>query len=462
TTADSTLTLQRMQPSSDTRRAKRIQVYPAIYQSNTTLHVDYIREVVGMADDTDEPLMPIGDRTILLYGGLNRAWSRERNPEEATRNQGLFAAKLTRMAGKMDDSIDQPRLVPSKIYLGSKRMAQRQKDTRNGLPEGWGGGNTGGSVVTGIPNRVPIYDATGSLTASSITTTELGFLSTVNSALDGVSDVATLTNKTMDGTRNTFLNIQNSSLLNGSNYFYADGSRPMTGTLTVNGGITASSAISASNLSGSNSGDLILLPFGGAPNSSGASVFSQQLTLLPADNTNPGLISSSAQTIGGAKTFTSTISASNLSGSNTGDLILLPFGGQPNSSGATLTSQQLTLLPADNTNPGFISSSAQTIGGAKTFTSFTTFSSSAQAGQLTLQPTTTANDAGGIRFLNPAASGNKNFYIGATHASTNVLEITPSTANDGTTFSTPVLKVAASGTVTANVNVSATSISTGS
>src|ERR1019366_2969603 len=252
TTADSTLTLQRMQPSSDTRRAKRIQVYPAIYQSNTTLHVDYIREVVGMADDTDEPLMPIGDRTILLYGGLNRAWSRERNPEEATRNQGLFAAKLTRMAGKMDDSIDQPRLVPSKIYLGSKRMAQRQKDTRNGLPEGWGGGNTGGSVVTGIPNRVPIYDATGSLTASSITTTELGFLSTVNSALDGVSDVATLTNKTMDGTRNTFLNIQNSSLLNGSNYFYADGSRPMTGFLTTPGvyassGTPASPSISLQN-----------------------------------------------------------------------------------------------------------------------------------------------------------------------------------------------------------------------
>jgi hypothetical protein len=204
TATDSGITVQKLQPSSDSRRAKRIQVYPAINNTNTTLHIDYIREVVGLADDTDEPLMPIGDRTILLYGALHRAWSRERNPEEAKRNFDLFTGKMTRMAGKMDDSIDQPRLVPNKIYLGSKRMAQRQKDTRSGLPEGWGGGSGSAQVVTGTANRAAKFDSTGSLTASLVTDTELGQLSGILSQADGISDTRTLTNKTLLDTTNNF------------------------------------------------------------------------------------------------------------------------------------------------------------------------------------------------------------------------------------------------------------------
>lgn len=198
TVAETSAVFEKLQPYSDSRRSKRIQIYPAIFNQNTTLHIDFIREVVGMADDLDEPLLPIGDRTILLYGGLSRAWSRERNPEEAKRNADLFVNKLTRMAGKMDDSIDQPRLVPNKIYLGAKRMAQRQKDTRNGLPEGWGGGSASGQVVTGTALRAAIFDSTGNLVAGTVTTTELGQLSGILSKAVGISDVQTITNKTLN------------------------------------------------------------------------------------------------------------------------------------------------------------------------------------------------------------------------------------------------------------------------
>lgn len=111
---------------------------------------------------------------------------------------------------------------------------------------------------------------------------------------------------------------------------------------------------------------------GSTPNSSGASLSGQQLTLQPADATNPGLITAGTQSIGGNKTFTGTISASNLSGTNTGDVTLAPVGASPNANAATLTGQQLNLEPANATNPGVVTTGTQTLAGAKTFSSLLT------------------------------------------------------------------------------------------
>lgn len=59
---------------------------------------------------------------------------------------------------------------------------------------------------------------------------------------------------------------------------------------------------------------------GSTPNTAGASISAdQQLTLQPADGSNPGILSTGAQTIAGNKTFSGAIGASNLSGTNTGD-----------------------------------------------------------------------------------------------------------------------------------------------
>jgi hypothetical protein len=56
-------------------------------------------------------------------------------------------------------------------------------------------------------------------------------------------------------------------------------------------------------------------------------------------------------------------------GVNTGDVTLAAVGSSPNTSGASLSGQVLTLQPADGTRPGLLSASAQTVGGAKTFSS---------------------------------------------------------------------------------------------
>lgn len=140
-----------------------------------------------------------------------------------------------------------------------------------------------------------------------------------------------------------------------------------TVTLTADRKLIVDTKNANITLSGDNSGDVTLASVGGTPNANAASLSGQQLTLQPADGSNPGVITAGTQTIGGNKTFSGSISASNLSGTNTGDVTLNAVGSSPNSNGASLSGQALTLQPADGTNPGLVSTSAQTFGGAKTF-----------------------------------------------------------------------------------------------
>jgi hypothetical protein len=50
-------------------------------------------------------------------------------------------------------------------------------------------------------------------------------------------------------------------------------------------------------------------------------------------------------------------------------------------------------------------------------------------------------DGGAVYFYNAPASGRRNWQIGNSVNSTNVLDFTPSTANDGSTFTTPCFRV---------------------
>ena len=59
--------------------------------------------------------------------------------------------------------------------------------------------------------------------------------------------------------------------------------------------------------------------FSGSSQVNGATIGGSTITFGPADATNPGMVSTGTQTFAGNKTFSGTISASNLSGTNTGD-----------------------------------------------------------------------------------------------------------------------------------------------
>lgn len=112
---------------------------------------------------------------------------------------------------------------------------------------------------------------------------------------------------------------------------------------------------------------ITLAAVGSSPNANAATLTGQVLNLQPADGTHPGVVSTGTQTFGGNKTFTGTISASNLSGTNTGDVTLAAVGTSPNANAASLSGQVLNLQPADATNPGVVSTASQSWAGLKTF-----------------------------------------------------------------------------------------------
>lgn len=120
-------------PLTDETEADRfrvIKIHPSLTQSDITLNVDYIEEVDGLDADGDEPLMPVEDRIILVYGALARAWTRERNPNESARNRSEFNNILARMSSKLEDGFDKPQLIPDPTYISRKRGRNRTRSVR--------------------------------------------------------------------------------------------------------------------------------------------------------------------------------------------------------------------------------------------------------------------------------------------------------------------------------------------
>ena len=103
-------------------RYRQMQVYPAITLNPVTLNIDYVVEPTGLAADTDEPVLPIGDRIVLYYGALSHAWGIiARDIESQQIAQGQYQAKLARMAGEIEDGFDQPTVGARSGYLSAFR-----------------------------------------------------------------------------------------------------------------------------------------------------------------------------------------------------------------------------------------------------------------------------------------------------------------------------------------------------
>ncbi len=150
---------------------------------------------------------------------------------------------------------------------------------------------------------------------------------------------------------------------------------------------------------GGGGGVTTMAAVGSSPNANAATIASTTLTMQPASGSFPGVVTILAQSFAGIKTFTDTtqsttkdtgaiiaegglgveknitaggtIAASNFSGSssgtNTGDITLAAVGSSANANGATLTAQALNLEPASASFPGVVTTGAQTLAGAKTF-----------------------------------------------------------------------------------------------
>jgi hypothetical protein len=242
--ADASLAVKVFENTTDDERYRELWVYPSISQTKIVLHVDFLKQALPLENDDDEPLMPVEDRIVLFYGTLMKAWPKQRDPEEGARNATLYDRKLKKMAGNLDDSTDLPMIRPSRVYLGAKRKGNRFRTESSFSPFF---GSTGSSSPSGTAGQVAIFNAvTGYLDSSpTVSATELALLDGLTSAIVGISETQTLTNKTIDAALNTISNISNTNIAVGAAIAY--GKLALSNSI-VNADISAAAAISYSKL----------------------------------------------------------------------------------------------------------------------------------------------------------------------------------------------------------------------
>jgi hypothetical protein len=99
-TADTGITTKKLSAINKDERQRELLLFPSKFDKKLTLHVDYIIDPRPLENDSDEPLIPIEHRAVLVYGTLMQAWrSIGRNPEEAATNGQLYDRKLSKMQG---------------------------------------------------------------------------------------------------------------------------------------------------------------------------------------------------------------------------------------------------------------------------------------------------------------------------------------------------------------------------
>ena len=80
-------------------------------------------------NDSDEPLIPIEHRIILVHGALEKSWGRERNPEERSLDKQLFEQKLMQMSSEQEQSVDTGSILVSPLYLQGKRIGIKRRSS---------------------------------------------------------------------------------------------------------------------------------------------------------------------------------------------------------------------------------------------------------------------------------------------------------------------------------------------
>lgn len=125
-------------------RYRQLKLYPGIYNKPVTITVDYIKQVNALDDLGDEPAMPLEDRIVLKYGALKIAWRSVMNDiTNAQISSQEFENKLQRMAGRIEDTHDKPKIQPDAFYV-RKRRAGRYRVSGYAADLGGSGGSTYG------------------------------------------------------------------------------------------------------------------------------------------------------------------------------------------------------------------------------------------------------------------------------------------------------------------------------
>jgi len=109
-------------------RKRKLWLYPAINTVDLTITVLYRKEVTALSADADEPIIPIEDRDILVYGTEQLVWKNlVRDLESSEASKRDFDDKLKDMLNRNEAGQDYPMLTMDSTYHTLKRL-------RNGAP----------------------------------------------------------------------------------------------------------------------------------------------------------------------------------------------------------------------------------------------------------------------------------------------------------------------------------------
>ena len=217
-TADTGFTVTKKSSEDNDSRFREFMFYPSVNDTVTTLYVEYVVEPTPLENNDDEPLIPIEDRSILVFGALSRQHLKATDPDIYGINRQEFEAKYAEMASSLEDSTDHAQLKINKNYMrGKRRVGTFGSSTHPVGLSGFGVGG-GASEIFGTADRAAIFNSEGRLVSSStIDTTELGYLNGVTSNIQTQLDAklgtqgSTTDNAiaTWDGTGGSALNDTN-------------------------------------------------------------------------------------------------------------------------------------------------------------------------------------------------------------------------------------------------------------
>jgi hypothetical protein len=160
-TSDGTMSVQTIDTPSSTSRYRELVVWPSQVNARIALHLDFVRNAPPLENLDDEPLIPVHQRDVILYGALRRGWAKQRNKPEADTNEMLYDETLAKMEGELKANADKPQMRPSKAYLSAKRSSSRGQLSVGASPFGFDGGMGSGAIVSGPANTLAYFNNSG-------------------------------------------------------------------------------------------------------------------------------------------------------------------------------------------------------------------------------------------------------------------------------------------------------------
>lgn len=192
--APGSISIKKTNQGESGERYRRLLVHPALHTVDTIIHVDFIKDAAPLENDSDEPIIPLEYRSVLMYKALARQWAKLGSPDNASRNRAEGDLLVKRMKGYLEDSVEKAQIKINRRYVNrSRSKGGRSLSTLGGFAGGSGGGGGGAQQLQGTANRATEFDSNGRLKSSDITSTELSYLDGATSNLQAQIDALNTT-----------------------------------------------------------------------------------------------------------------------------------------------------------------------------------------------------------------------------------------------------------------------------